>query len=97
MGECMYRSTLSWPRHQDAGEWSASRSGRFTPEEKSPGTHWTGGWVDPRAGLDDVEKIPDPTGARTRTSRVVQPVASRYADYTILAPTVVSYPYKNGD
>jgi hypothetical protein len=29
------------------GEWSASRSGRFTPR-----THWIGGWVDPRAGLD---------------------------------------------
>jgi hypothetical protein len=26
-------------------------SGRFTS-----GTHWIGGWVDPRAGLDDVEK-----------------------------------------
>jgi hypothetical protein len=21
-----------------------------------PGTHWLGGWVGPRAGLDDVEK-----------------------------------------
>jgi hypothetical protein len=26
------------------GEWSASRPCRFTP-----GTHWIGGWVDPRA------------------------------------------------
>jgi hypothetical protein len=25
---------------------------RFTPGERTPGTHWTGGWVDPRAGLD---------------------------------------------
>jgi hypothetical protein len=24
--------------------------------ERGPGTHWTGGWVDPRASLDDVEK-----------------------------------------
>jgi hypothetical protein len=24
--------------------------------EKARGTHWTGGWVDPRAGLDDLEK-----------------------------------------
>jgi hypothetical protein len=31
--------------------WSASRLGRFTP-----GTHWIGGCVDPRAGLDDMEK-----------------------------------------
>jgi hypothetical protein len=28
-----------------------------TPGEKSPGTHWIGGWVNPRADLDDVEKI----------------------------------------
>jgi hypothetical protein len=35
------------------GEWSASRPGRFTPGEKVPGTHWIGGWVDSRAGLDD--------------------------------------------
>jgi hypothetical protein len=38
------------------GEWSVSRPGRFTPEERDPSTHWIGGWVDPRAGLDDVEK-----------------------------------------
>jgi hypothetical protein len=31
------------------GEWSASRSGRFTPGERVPGTHWIG-------GLDDMEK-----------------------------------------
>jgi hypothetical protein len=31
------------------------RPGRFTLGEKAPGTHWIGGWVDPRAGLDDVE------------------------------------------
>jgi hypothetical protein len=38
------------------GEWSASRPGRFTTRERAPSTHWIGGWVDPRAGLDDVEK-----------------------------------------
>jgi hypothetical protein len=26
------------------------------PGERAPGTQWRGGWVDPRAGLDDVEK-----------------------------------------
>jgi hypothetical protein len=36
--------------------WSASRPGRFTPGERAPGTHWIRGWVDPRAGLDDLEK-----------------------------------------
>jgi hypothetical protein len=25
---------------------------RFTPRERTPGTHCTGGWVGPRAGLD---------------------------------------------
>jgi hypothetical protein len=38
------------------GEWSASRRGPFTPEERVPGTHWIGGWVGPRAGLDDMER-----------------------------------------
>jgi hypothetical protein len=38
------------------GEWSASRNGRFTPGESAPGTLWIGGWVDPRAGVDDMEK-----------------------------------------
>jgi hypothetical protein len=38
------------------GEWSASRTGRFIPGERVPGTHWIGGWVDSRTGLDDVEK-----------------------------------------
>jgi hypothetical protein len=45
----------------DGGEWSASRSGRFTSKERAPGTHWIG-WVDPRAVLDAVvkRKIPSP-------------------------------------
>ena len=33
------------------GKRSASSSGRFYPRER-PGTHCTGGWVGPRAGLD---------------------------------------------
>jgi hypothetical protein len=40
----------------DGGEWSASRPASFTPVERAPGIHWIGGRVDPRAGLDDVEK-----------------------------------------
>jgi hypothetical protein len=38
-------------------EWSASRPSRFTTGERAPGTHWIGGWVGSRAGLDDMEKI----------------------------------------
>jgi hypothetical protein len=26
------------------------------PRERAPGIHFIGGWVDPRAGLDDMEK-----------------------------------------
>jgi hypothetical protein len=26
------------------------------PQERAPSTHWIGGWVGPRAGLDDMEK-----------------------------------------
>jgi hypothetical protein len=36
------------------GEWSDSRSGRFIPGEREPGTRWIGVWVGPRAGLDDM-------------------------------------------
>jgi hypothetical protein len=35
----------------DGGEWSASRPGRFIRVERAPGTHSTGIWVGPRAGL----------------------------------------------
>jgi hypothetical protein len=38
------------------GEWLASRPGLFTSGEIASGTRWIGGWVDPRAGLDDLEK-----------------------------------------
>jgi hypothetical protein len=38
------------------GEWSVSQPSRFTAGERASGTHWIGCWVDPRAGLDDVEK-----------------------------------------
>jgi hypothetical protein len=42
----------------DAGAWSASRPGRFTAGEGAPGTHLIGGWMDPKTGLDAVEKKP---------------------------------------
>jgi hypothetical protein len=45
----------------DGGEWFVSRPGRFTPGERATRTHWTGGWVSPRAGLDAVAKINNPT------------------------------------
>ena len=44
---------------------------------KRPGTHCTGGWVGPRAGLD-VRKFRTPPGFDPRT---VQPVASNRNEY----------------
>jgi hypothetical protein len=56
MGEWMYRPTFfdlgtSW-------RWVVtSRPGRFAPvERRASSTHCIGGWVGPRAGLDDMEK-----------------------------------------
>jgi hypothetical protein len=59
----------------------------FYPLGKNPHTQGIGGWVDPRIGLEDVEKKnvcpyrgskPDPSA--------VQPVSSRYTDYAIPTP-----------
>jgi hypothetical protein len=38
------------------GGWSVSRPGRFTHEEIVPDTQWKGGRLDPRTGMDDMEK-----------------------------------------
>jgi hypothetical protein len=67
----------------DGGEWSASRPIALYPQGKDPGTHCTGGWVGPRAGLD--------TGYGDKSSRllrgskldrpVVQPVVRHYTDW----------------
>jgi hypothetical protein len=40
----------------DGGEYSASRPSLFTPGETDTGTHWIGGWVGPRVGLEAVDK-----------------------------------------
>jgi hypothetical protein len=61
----------------EGGEGSASRPGRCLPRE-IPGTHCTGGWVGPRAGLDRCGKYRPPPGFDPRT---VQPVTSRYTEW----------------
>jgi hypothetical protein len=43
------------------------------PQGRSPSTHWMGGWVGPRAGLGDMEKILDPTGTQTLIPRLPSP------------------------
>jgi hypothetical protein len=54
-GYWKYSSTCSLTSALD-GELSASRPSHFTPMETATGTHWIGGWVGPRAGLDAVVK-----------------------------------------
>jgi hypothetical protein len=53
-----YGSGCIDPHFLDLGtSWrSTSRPGRFMPRERVTGTHWIGGWVGLRAGLDDLEK-----------------------------------------
>jgi hypothetical protein len=38
--------------HGGRGGIAPTHSPRFTPGERTPGTHCIGGWVGPRAGLD---------------------------------------------
>jgi hypothetical protein len=45
----------------DGGEWSAASSGRFTPVLTAPCTQWTGSWVDPKAGLDEMVTRKNPS------------------------------------
>ena len=56
------------------------------PRER-PGTHCTGGWMGPRAGLDRCGKSCPPPGFDPRTA---QPVASRYTHWAT-RPTICLY------
>jgi hypothetical protein len=52
---------------------------RFTPGERAPGTHWTGGWVGPRGGLDAEVRgkilcpCPGPNPVRLLSSQTLYP------------------------
>ena len=62
--------------------WVVNATPRPPHPRERPGTYCIRGWVGPRAGLDGCEKYRPPPGFDHRT---VQPVASRYTDYAILA------------
>jgi hypothetical protein len=49
------------------------------PMGKRCSTHYTGGWVGPRTGLDRVQNISPPLGFNPWT---IQHIASHYTDYT---------------
>jgi hypothetical protein len=77
------------------GEWWASRSGRSTRGEKAHGTHWIGGWVGPRAGLDNVEKRKFLSLQVLELWPLDRPArsSSRYTDCAIAAPMLGEYSY----
>jgi hypothetical protein len=50
MGEWILTSALV------GGDWSASLPSRCTLGERARGTHWIGGWMGPRASLEDMEE-----------------------------------------
>jgi hypothetical protein len=65
----------------DRGEWSASLPSHFTTGEIVPGTHWIGGWVGSKAGLDAVGKkkvLPLPS---------IEPWPSSPSLYRLIYPT----------
>jgi hypothetical protein len=66
----------------DRGEWLASRPGRTLPRGRTLGTHCTGDWVGPRAGLDtEVRgKILCPCRGSNLDRPVVQYVVRHYTD-----------------
>jgi hypothetical protein len=55
------------------------------PPGKWTGTHCTGNWVDPRAGLDGCGNLAPP-GFEPRT---LQPVVSRYTEYAVSAGNII--------
>jgi hypothetical protein len=60
----------------------------FTPGERTPGTHWTGGWVGPRAGLDTEArgKIFCLCQGSNPDRPVAQSVVRHYTDFATSAP-----------
>ena len=80
-GEQKYSSTLSLTSALNAVGGQRYAPAALPPGNR-PGTHCTGGWVDPRAGLDGCGKS---RPHRDSIPRTVQPLASRYTDYAIPA------------
>jgi hypothetical protein len=56
MGEWMCRSTYSWPWHYLEVSGQLHAHAALPTGKKAPSNYWVGGWVDPSAGLHDVEK-----------------------------------------
>jgi hypothetical protein len=71
--EWRYSSTHSFTFALEGGEWSASLPGRFIARGRTPGTHWIGDWVGPRACLEGVVKRKIPSPCRDSNPRSFSP------------------------
>jgi hypothetical protein len=56
VGEWMCRSIFSRSMTLVESGLSFSRPGRFTAVERTPGIHCTGGWVEPKTVMEEVER-----------------------------------------
>jgi hypothetical protein len=62
----------------DGSEWSASCPSHFTRRDRATGTHWIGGWISPRAGLDIVVKRQIPTPCWDSNPPIIQSLVQHY-------------------
>jgi hypothetical protein len=74
-------------RHQMEVSGQLHAPAALPPGKEPPGSHWIGGWVDPRAVLDAVvkRKIPSPGRESNPRTPIVQPVAQSHTDWAITA------------
>jgi hypothetical protein len=72
----------------DGGEWSVSPRPRFTPGERTPGTHWTGGWVGPRASLDTEVRGKILCRGSNLSRPAVHSVVRHYTDWATPVPII---------
>jgi hypothetical protein len=90
-GERNIAPTHSQSRHKMEWVVSITPRPRFTPEERTPGTHCIGGWVGPRAGPDTEArgKILCPCRGSNPDRPVVLPVVRHYTAWANPAPLFV--------
>jgi hypothetical protein len=79
MGECRYSSILldlvnGWRWVVSSTPWP------LYLRERTPRTHWLGGYVGPRAGLDAMEWKKKTFVPAVNRTPAVQPVPRRYTD-----------------
>jgi hypothetical protein len=72
---------------------SVTPRSRFRPRERTPGTHCTGGWVDPRTCLDTEarRKILCLCRGLNLDRPVVQPVAKHYTDWAVATTVICNF------